>query len=77
MSEPADVVDIVRAFLKSDDRYDGLVECDGQCACQTLDLAPCGEMRDTCEPGHLTACSPDDCAIEGKCDWHIAPGPRP
>ncbi len=59
-----DVREIVEKYLKKN-KYDGLFNADGGCACLTSDLAPCGEIYGECEAGHLKPC---DC---GEHDWHI------
>lgn len=51
--------------------YDGLYK-DGECACKTDDLFPCGEpSMDGCRPGYLGKCDPATCANGGGCNWHI------
>ena len=60
------VEDIVRWFLKNMG-YDGLYNEFGACACLVNDIAPCGEIQGTCQPGYL-----DDCHC-GEHDWHITP----
>lgn len=51
--------------------YDGLF-CPGVCACKIDKLAPCGELFDDCEAGHLLPC--DGSCDMGKCDFHIGRG---
>ena len=48
--------------------YHGLCADGGECACTADDLAPCGEMGDTCIAGYVTPCS-GDCGEQH--DWHI------
>lgn len=57
------VIEIVRAHLESNG-FDGLYS-PSECACKVDDLAPCGGLKEDCEPGYLQAC---DC---GDHDWHI------
>lgn len=64
MQSLKNVEDIVRWFLKNMG-YDGLYNEIGVCACLVNDLAPCGEIQGTCQPGYL-----DDCHC-GEHDWHI------
>ena len=74
MAEPnANVHDLVRRYLEGSG-FDGLFNEAGQCACDTEDLAPCGEMSGDCELGYkatpeqadaLGACTDDDA------DWYI------
>lgn len=66
------VLQIVEQRLRADG-YDGLTHCDGDCACEISDLAPCGEILDTCEAGYRVPC---EC---GDHDYHIAtkrPAPK-
>ena len=65
-----DVHDIVKKYLK-ENGYDGLLHEDRGCACSLNDLAPCGEMEQTCMPGYKGPCQ---CG-EG-CDFDIY-GNRP
>ena len=64
------VAEIVREYLEKND-FDGLVEEDAECGCDLDDLAPCGEMRATCEAGHKTDCDPETCLADGDCAYHI------
>lgn len=57
--------EMVRQYL-IDHGFDGLCSDDAECACEVGDLAPCGEMYDTCWAGYKRPC---DCG-EG-CDFHI------
>ena len=59
------VLQIVEERLRADG-YDGLTHCDGECGCLISDLAPCGDMLDTCEAGYRVPC---EC---GDHDYHIA-----
>ena len=61
-----DMGEIVGAYLEKHG-FDGLVEADGECACEKGDLAPCGEPSLACRAGYKGAC---DC---GEHDWHIYP----
>ena len=45
-----DVLDIVKNWL-TDNNYDGLYSEGGECACELLDLQPCGENFSDCHPG--------------------------
>ena len=60
------VLDLVKASLVAQG-YDGLYAANGECACDTSDLAPCGEMQQDCIAGHKAPC-PSTC---GEHDWHI------
>lgn len=60
------VIDIVKKALM-DSGYDGLYSESGECACDTSDLAPCGEMGQDCVAGFKVPC-PNTC---GEHDWHI------
>ncbi len=60
------VVDLVKQSLIARG-YDGLYSEAGECACDTSDLAPCGEMQHDCIAGFKVPC-PQDC---GEHDWHI------
>ena len=72
-----DVIDVVNLYLSGNPQFDGLVSSCGSCACKAGDLAPCGNMDESCKLGHLTECVSDECCLDGECDWHIQPGPRP
>jgi hypothetical protein len=64
---------IILAFLKVNS-YDGLCNPGAGCACLAGDLIPCGELSDSCEPGHKENVSADvhcDCDGEGTDHWHI------
>jgi hypothetical protein len=63
--EPMDVSDIVLAYLK-EHGYDGLVDPDGECACDVTSLAPCDHLTEHCLAGWKVPCN---CGQE--CDWHI------
>ena len=76
------VLELVRNVLRMDRRYDGLVSSDSECACETEDLAPCGEMGEECELGHKVAITEpvagcEACYESGGCEWHMHAGPRP
>jgi len=60
------VLEMVKAALIGGG-YDGLVASAGECACIVTDLAPCGEIQDSCIAGYLAPC-PDDCRDH---DFHI------
>ena len=62
--EALTVKEIVEAYLKANN-FDGLF-ADGLCSCEVGDLAPCGEMQETCQAGHKMKC---DCGE--NCNWHI------
>ncbi len=64
------VQDIVVEYLKSSG-LDGLGGV--ECSCLLPDLAPCGDIQGSCEPGRKVPCN-QDCSI-GGCDFHIEPGP--
>ena len=49
--------------------YDGLFRLEGECACQTGGLVPCGEIGTDCEAGYYVAGCQDGCG-QG-CDFHI------
>lgn len=61
-----DVKTIVRLHLVANG-FDGLYSGDGDCACKTDDLAPCGEMQQDCAAGYEAPC-PSTC---GEHDYHI------
>jgi hypothetical protein len=46
------VEEIVKKFL-TDNEFDGLFNVDGECACLTGHLAPCGNISGMCEAGYL------------------------
>lgn len=58
------VVDIVAEYLEANE-FDGLYSEDGECACLTHDLAPCGNIGELCQAGYRVSC---DC---GDHDFHI------
>ena len=65
MSDPnPDVRALVQAGLKAGG-FDGLWNCDGECACLVDDLCPCDEPCIDCQAGYKAPC---DC---GEHDWHI------
>ena len=53
-----------------ENKYDGLVDPCGNCACITGDLFPCSESFSQCEAGYTAPC---DC---GDHDYHIVAGKR-
>ena len=66
------VRDIVQTWLVAN-KYDGLYSPHLDCACETSDLFPCeAEGVDRCRPGVKVECTPDDCELDGSCNWHIA-----
>lgn len=69
------VKSIVKAYLEKEG-YDGLVHGNRYCACLVDDLFPCEDETDQCEAGHKAPCDPEDCQIDGECDWHINAGKR-
>jgi hypothetical protein len=69
-----DVLGIVREHLLYNG-YAGLYSEDC-CCCEVSDLAPCGEMRQDCRPGHKIPCpGPENCTADGNCAWHIGEKP--
>ena len=48
-------------------RYDGLYNTDGECACALDDLMPCDRYDSSCEPGYFGPCPPE-C---GEHDFHV------
>ena len=46
--------------------FDGLVEEDGQCACEIGELVPCESDFTACKPGYKVPCH---CGM--GCDFHI------
>jgi hypothetical protein len=60
------VEEIVKKFL-TDNGFDGLFNVDGDCACPTNFLAPCGEISNNCEPGYRV----EGCTCGQGCDYHI------
>lgn len=76
-----EVKEIVKKYLE-DNGYGGLYDGE-ECGCEVEDLAPCGEMPDTCIAGYKIPCpriaDPDG---EHSCEcipdyqneaWHITP----
>jgi hypothetical protein len=59
------VLEIVRSYLEQNG-YDGLYD-PGECACLKDDLAPCGQIGHSCEPGYQYAGHDPDY------DWMIGP----
>ena len=68
------VIDMVHDSLKAGG-YEGLVEECGECACELDDLAPCGEMGESCTAGYKTKICPEGC--EPGCDFYIVMEPTP
>ncbi len=62
------VKEIIKAYLK-ENKFDGLVNQDGECACETEDLFPCCEEVGECEAGHKVKCDGISCG--GECNWHM------
>lgn len=52
------VLQIVNEYLKTNG-YDGLLNTDGECACEVDSLAPCDGSCDACEPGYKHRVVPD------------------
>ena len=67
------VLEIVKKYLETNG-YDGLVAEDRECACETDDLAPCGEIRGDCEAGHRV----EDVHVDesGYQSWGIVAGKK-
>jgi hypothetical protein len=66
------VRDIVKDYLIANAaQYDGLVSDDRECGCLTQDLAPCGEMYDTCAAGYRAKCGCGEAH-----DFHIIAGKK-
>lgn len=66
--DPMTVRDIVRQYLATSG-LDGLYNRDGECACLVADLAPCGEIRESCEAGKRVSC---DGTLDGcPCGFHV------
>ena len=69
-----DVQEIIKEYLK-DNKYDGLYNEEGQCACELPGLQPCGENFSDCIPGikktwdELT--EDQQSACESGCDFYI------
>ena len=61
-----EVTDMVRDALIAKG-FDGLWSDDGECACDVSDLAPCGDMRETCKAGYKIP----GCTCGEGCDFHI------
>ena len=59
------VIDMVMAALRAGG-FDGLVHECSECACELDDLAPCGEMGESCMAGWKHPCDCDE-----RHDWHI------
>ena len=66
--DPMTVREIVRQYLATSG-LDGLYNRDGACACLVADLAPCGEIRESCEAGKRVPC---DGTLDGcPCGFHV------
>ena len=64
------VLEIVEKFLILRG-YSGLYDEYDECGCEISDLAPCSEMKETCEAGYKAECT-EECEHEvGRCTWHI------
>jgi hypothetical protein len=61
----ATVIEIVKAYLE-ENGFDGLYAED-ECGCKKDDLAPCGELGESCNAGYLQK------DIEEGLDWSIGP----
>lgn len=61
-----DLQEITEKYLK-ENGFDGLYN-DGECACKTGHLMPCGNPSPRCRAGYLAPC-PENCGEHG---WHIA-----
>ena len=62
------VKEIVEAWLKTNG-YGGLWS--DECGCELSDLAPCGQMDESCcEAGYKVNCD-ENCNHDEPCDWHI------
>ena len=59
-----DVLEIIEEYLEVHG-YDGLYE-PGECACKSGDLAPCGNIGHSCQPGYLID-------KKGEYDFYIGP----
>ena len=57
------VKEIVKKYLE-DNGYSGLYEESGECGCELLDLAPCGDMMERCHAGYKVKCT-EECS-----NWH-------
>ena len=64
------VKEIVRSYL-TENGYDGLY-CE-DCGCEIKDLCPFDEPCLNCQAGYKTKCIPEDCSLDGDCDFHIRP----
>lgn len=66
------IKEIAVEWLKANG-YDGLYQDCGDCACLVDDLMPCmDELTSNCTAGYKTKCNPDDCPLDGDCEWHIS-----
>lgn len=65
--EKQNVIWIVKQYIEQNG-FGGLFSPHYECACEKEDLAPCGEIQSTCEPGYRSAC-PDEC---GDHAFHIS-----
>ena len=72
MRSNMNVLQIVKQYLEASS-FAGLYNEDAECACVIADLAPCGEMSQTCQAGILVKC-PRGC---GDHDWHIVSPTNP
>lgn len=68
-SEPGDVEDIIKQWLK-DNGYDGLFH-ENDCGCWMDRFRPCGESMAECVPGHKYKCTDQDSEFFDA--WCIGP----
>lgn len=67
-----DCRDIIEQYLR-ENRYGGLYDENGECACAVDHLFPCGENYLQCKPGYKVNCTPEcehDFTYSDE-DWHI------
>ena len=67
------VKEIVAGWLKANG-YDGLCNTDIPCGCLLGDLAPCGEMHESCQAGfrrNISEHASCDCDGSGTDHWHV------
>ena len=63
--------EIISSYLKAQG-YDGLVDCNGECACVLEDLMPCGgDSVMDCQAGYEV-----ECTCEEGCAFHIKTGKK-
>lgn len=56
------VIEIVKIHLETQG-FDGLFNSNGQCACKTDDLEPCGNISSSCKAGYFS--SPEEAEENG------------